>query len=200
MQRSFAIGMGAVVLGAALVVGGAHAEQPGSTGSGAPPGQTEPGMIMPHGAKPHGGMPASGPPGIMMPSGALAAADVPSSSGQDTFAAISEIMRILDADVRTDWTKVDLERLRQHLIDMHEVVLRAQVTATPVEGGLAMDVTGHRRTADAIRAMVGPHAGELGLAAKVEPIPGGVHLTVTAVTRLTRGPWRVCAASASSAF
>jgi hypothetical protein len=93
-------------------------------------------------------------------------------------------MRILDADARTDWTKVDLERLRQHLIDMHEVVLRAQVTATPVEGGLAMNVTGPRRTADAIRAMVGPHPGELdqmpGLAAKVEPIPGGVHLTVTA--------------------
>jgi hypothetical protein len=40
MHRLFAIGMGTVVLGAALVVGGAHAQQPGSTGGAAAPGLT----------------------------------------------------------------------------------------------------------------------------------------------------------------
>jgi hypothetical protein len=47
-----------------------------------------------------------------------------------------------------------------------------------------MNVTGTGRTEPAIRAMVVPHAAELdrmpGLAAKTEPIPGGVRLTVTA--------------------
>jgi hypothetical protein len=104
--------------------------------------------------------------------------------GQDAFGAIAEIVRILDADPRTDWNRVDLERLRQHLIDMHEVVLHAAVTASAVEGGLAMDVTGAGRTTAAIRGMVVPHATELdrmpGLAATTESIPGGVRLTVTA--------------------
>jgi hypothetical protein len=104
--------------------------------------------------------------------------------GQDAFAAIAEVVRILEFDPATDWSKVDLERLRQHLIDMNEVVLRAAVKATPVTGGLAMDITGSGRTAQSIRAMVIPHATELdrmpGWSAKTEAISGGVRLTVTA--------------------
>jgi hypothetical protein len=67
---------------------------------------------------------------------------------------------------------------------MNEVVLRAEVKTRPVPGGLLMDVTGVGRTESAIRAMLIPHAAELdrmpGLAAKTEPIPGGVRLTATA--------------------
>ena len=104
--------------------------------------------------------------------------------GQDAFGAIAEIVGVLDADPATDWTKVDLERLRQHLIDMNEVVLRSAVKQAPIAGGLAMDVTGTRRTEQAIRAMVVPHAAELdrmpSFAAKTEPIAGGVRLTVVA--------------------
>ena len=104
--------------------------------------------------------------------------------GQDAFGAIAEIVRVLDADPATDWNKVDLERLRQHLIDMNEVVLRSAVKQAPIAGGLAMDVTGTRRTEQAIRAMVVPHAAELdrmpSFAAKTEPIAGGVRLTVVA--------------------
>jgi hypothetical protein len=109
---------------------------------------------------------------------------VPRLPGQDAFGAIAEIVQMVDADPNTDWTKVNLERLRQHLIDMNEVVLRAQVTQTPVPGGLVMDITGTGRTEQAIRAMVVPHAAELdrlpSLAAKTEQIAGGVRLTVTA--------------------
>jgi hypothetical protein len=108
----------------------------------------------------------------------------PSQPGQQAFGTIAEIVRMLDADPKTDWSKVDLERLRRHLVDMDEVVMRAEVKHTPVPGGLAMDVTGTGRTEQAIRAMVVPHAGELdrlpAYAAKTEPIPGGVRLTVTA--------------------
>lgn len=109
---------------------------------------------------------------------------VPRQPGQDAFGAIAEVVRLLEADPNTDWSTVDLERLRQHLIDMHEVVVRSDVKSNPVSGGLVMDVTGVARTERAIRAMVVPHAAELDRmsdwVAKTEPIPGGLRLTVTA--------------------
>ena len=108
----------------------------------------------------------------------------PAMPGQDAFGAIAEVVRILDADPSTDWSKVDLERLRQHLIDMNEVVLRSAVKQTPVPGGLAMEITGTGRTEQAIRAMVVPHAVELdrmpAWSARTEPIAGGVRLIVVA--------------------
>jgi hypothetical protein len=176
MKKPLVAGIGALVLSAALVVGGVRAQQPASPGNMAP-GQMGPG-IMPHGAM-HGPM-----HGSMMPGGVSAATGVLTLPGQDAVGAIAEIVQLLDADPQTDWSQVDLERLRQHLIDMNEVVLRADVKGSPVPGGLVMDVTGAGRTESAIRAMVVPHAAELdqmpGLAAKTEVIPGGVRLTVTA--------------------
>jgi hypothetical protein len=112
------------------------------------------------------------------------AGGAPALPGQDAFGAIAEIVKILDADPNTDWSKVDLERLRQHLIDMNEVVLRSAVTQTPVAGGLAMEITGTGRTEQAIRAMVVPHAVELDRmpewSARTEPFAGGVRLVVVA--------------------
>jgi hypothetical protein len=114
------------------------------------------------------------------------AGGTPAMPGQDAFGAIAEIVRILEADPATDWSRVDLERLRQHLIDMNEVTLRAAVKQAPVAGGLAMDVTGAGRTEQAIRSMLVPHAVELDRmpqwSAKTEPITGGVRLTVVART------------------
>ena len=114
------------------------------------------------------------------------AAGAPAAPGQDAFGALAEVVRLLDADPKTDWAAVDLERLRQHLIDMNEVVLRAEVRAAPVAGGLVMEVTGAGRTEQAIRAMVVPHAAELdamaAYSAKAEPMPGGVKLTVVSKT------------------
>jgi hypothetical protein len=108
----------------------------------------------------------------------------PTLPGQDAFGAIQEIVRILETDPATDWTKVNLERLRQHLIDMNEVTLRAGVKAESVSGGLRMEITGTGRTEQAIRGMVGPHANELNQmkewSATAETIPGGVRLTVVA--------------------
>jgi hypothetical protein len=176
MNRPFAIGIGVLAFSAALVAVGVRAQStsPGGTGPGS----------MPHGAMPHGQMSHGPQAGAMMSDGAPAAGSGPTSPGQDAFGAIAEIVQLLDSDPQTDWSRVDLERLRQHLIDMNEVVLRAEVKTSPLPGGLVMDVTGAGRTEPAIRAMVIPHSAELdqmpGLAAKTEPIPGGVRLTVTA--------------------
>jgi hypothetical protein len=110
--------------------------------------------------------------------------NAPMMPGQDTFGAIAEIVRILEADPATDWTKVDIERLRQHLVDMNEVMLRSAVKQMPIPGGLAMEITGTGRTEQAIRAMVVPHASELdrmpSFTAKTETLADGVRLIVIA--------------------
>ena len=45
------------------------------------------------------------------------AAAGPAEPGQGAFAAMQEIVAILEADPTTDWSKVDLPALRQHLAD-----------------------------------------------------------------------------------
>jgi hypothetical protein len=108
---------------------------------------------------------------------------IPSLSGQDAFGAIQEIVRILEADPKTDWSKVDLESLRQHLIDMNEVTLKADAVAKSTDGGLEIAVTGADSTLPAIRRMLPAHAREIdglnGWSAKTESLPNGVLLTVT---------------------
>jgi hypothetical protein len=112
-------------------------------------------------------------------------AATPTVPGQDAFGAIQEVVRILEADPNTDWSKVNLEALRQHLIDMNEVTLRAKVVTKPIEGGIEARVTGEGRTTEAIRRMVVAHAQQIdrshlnGWSAKTEPLTEGVVLTVT---------------------
>lgn len=72
--------------------------------------------------------------------------------GQDAFGAIAEVVRVLEADPKTDWSKVDLEALRQHLIDMNDVTLNAVAVAKPVDSGVEITATGTGRTIGAISA------------------------------------------------
>ena len=107
----------------------------------------------------------------------------PTLPGQDAFGAIQEIVRILEADPKTDWSKVNLEALRQHLIDMNEVTLKADESAKDIDGGLAIAVTGKGRTVDAIQRMIPAHAQEInglhGWNVKADTLPNGETLTVT---------------------
>jgi hypothetical protein len=109
----------------------------------------------------------------------------PTMPGQDAFGAIQEIVRILEADPNTDWSKVNLEALRQHLIDMNDVTLKAEAVAKPIEDGIEVAVTGAGLTVEAIQRMVPAHAHQIeqthlnGWSAKTEPLPNGVLLTVT---------------------
>jgi len=169
----------------AITLGLAVAGIPGAHGVFAQSPPAAPSQPHDHGSMPsHGGPQGGDTHAQHMQMMRGMAAGGPTLPGQDAFGAIAEIVRALDADPATDWTKVDLERLRQHLIDMSEVVLRSAVKSAPVPGGLAMDVTGAGRTEQAIHAMVVPHAAELdrmpAYSARTEPIAGGVRLTVVA--------------------
>ena len=166
-----------VLVSAAFVAHTVFAQNP--TPSPAPMHQ---GPISP-GTMPPGAMPGGSMQHRQHMAGMMAAGE-PAQPGQGAFGAIAEIVRMLDADAKTDWSKVDLERVRQHLIDMNEVVLHSEVRQTALPGGLAMEITGTGRTEGAIRAMVVPHATALdrmaAYTAKAEAIPGGVRLTVMA--------------------
>lgn len=105
-------------------------------------------------------------------------------SGQDAYATIAAIVAMLEADSTTDWSKVDIEALRRHLVMMNDVTLAARVVQASVPGGARMDVTGDGRVAESIRAMLRAHTPQLAAMgtyrAAVEEIPGGARLTVTA--------------------
>jgi hypothetical protein len=88
----------------------------------------------------------------------------------------------LEADPATDWSKVNIAALREHLIDMNEVTLRAIASQRPLDNGVDITVTGADRTRDAIKRMVPAHARELGAngwTARTEEVPDGVRLVVT---------------------
>ena len=109
---------------------------------------------------------------------------VPTAVGQGAYAAIGEIVRYLEADPSTDWSKVNVESLRQHLIDMDDVTMRARATQRSVTDGAEITVTGAGSTVAAIKRMVTSHARQLDqdpeLRAQVREVPAGVVLTVTA--------------------
>jgi len=127
----------------------------------------------------HPGM-MSGHPGMMGMQGGLSGQ--PTMPGQDAFGAIQEVVQILESDPTTDWSKVNIAALREHLIDMNEVTLRAAATERPLDNGVEIAVTGEGRTLEAIKRMVPAHVSELvkiGWNAKTEELPNGVKLTVT---------------------
>ena len=110
-------------------------------------------------------------------------AAVPTMPGQDAFGTIQEIVRLLEADPATDWSKVNITALREHLIDMHEVTMRARASERTLDNGVEIAVTGEGRTLAAVKRMVPAHAHELavlGWSAKTLDLPNGVKLVVTA--------------------
>lgn len=113
MWKTLGITLSGALLGAILLAETAEAQQ----------------MPM-HGTQIQHGQPTGQP--------ASSQSSVPASPGQDAFGAIQEIVRILESDLTTDWSKVNLERLRQHLIDMNDVTLRSEVKSVVAPGGLVI--------------------------------------------------------------
>jgi len=115
---------------------------------------------------------------------AAAVSGSPSEGGQAAFAAIGEAVALLKADPRTDWSQVNVDALREHLLDMDEVTLRARVVGTPVPRGMRFHISGEGRTRESIRRMVRmhAHAEDMGAAGRgaIADAPDGIVLTLTA--------------------
>lgn len=124
-------------------------------------------------------------PGMSHDSAMAASRPKATRAGQEAFATIAEVVRILEADPHTDWSKVDIEALRQHLIDMDDVTMRAVVRATSVTGGVAFDVQGTGRVRDAIRRMALSHGATItpadGFTWTAVTTPLGARVTVRAI-------------------
>ena len=62
-------------------------------------------------------------------------------SGNEIFGAIQEVIGKLEADPSTDWSNVDLESLRQHLLDMKAFTEEVTVVSQePYENGIEIKV------------------------------------------------------------
>lgn len=125
----------------------------------------------------HGGAHAA------MPEGAPAEM-APTEPGQSAFAAIAEIVALLEADPETDWSTVDIDALRRHLQDMDRVTLHARVAREDLPDGARFHVSGEGEVAGSIRRMTLAHAPFLEQAnawkAVAEVAEDGAILTVTA--------------------
>jgi hypothetical protein len=153
--------------------GGQQQMMPPQSGGSAMPGPMMQGQQGMHG-------PMAQHPAMMGRQGG--AAGQPTMPGQDAFGTIAEIVQILEADPTTDWSKVNIGALREHLIDMNEVTLRAVATERALDNGVEITVTGEGRTRDAIKRMLPAHAHELsqiGWTIATEELPDGVKLVVT---------------------
>jgi len=109
---------------------------------------------------------------------------IPIEAGQAAFATIQEIVAILRADPKTDWSKVNIDALRAHLVDMNAVTLFAQVQTKLQPKGVVFTVTGSGATKASIQRMVVAHASIMKDANEWEfsamTTPQGANLTVAA--------------------
>ena len=88
----------------------------------------------------------------------------PVETGQSAFAAIAEIVQILWDDPSTDWTEVDIQALREHLVDMELVTTEAKVRIESEGRIVEFQVSGEGDVADAIERMVLAHSPLLEMA------------------------------------
>jgi len=81
--------------------------------------------------------------------------------GQGAFAALSEVVSVLEIDPETDGTSVDLWSLSDHLVDMDRLVTNAEVTETELPNGIRAIASGYPKTIEILRRMVPARAAEL---------------------------------------
>lgn len=93
---------------------------------------------------------------------AAAAQTLPQEPGQGAFAAISEIVALLLADPATDWSSVDINALRQHLVDMDNLITQTQAQTTQIDNGLEIQITLTGVGGGSAERMVPAHAPVLG--------------------------------------
>jgi hypothetical protein len=106
----------------------------------------------------------------------------PREPGQSAYAALGEAVRIMIADPQTDWAHADVNALRNHLVDMDNVTLRAAVATTPLANGASFRVMGDGPVVGSIQRMTRSHFAETdfgkGWKMTVQPNATGANVTV----------------------
>lgn len=84
-------------------------------------------------------------------------------AGNDAFGTIQEVIARLNSNPDTDWRKVDIEALRQHLVDMNDMTLNVEVIlqkAVP-QGLVAIVKPTTARSAAALERVFSAHPAQL---------------------------------------
>ena len=107
------------------------------------------------------------------------------SAGNYAFWTIQEVIEKLDSDPNTDWSKVNLEALRQHLIDMQNFTLNVRVLSQkPIDMGMKAIIRPINKDAAAsLDRVLSAHPAQLqketGWQMTVDKKDGNYQLTVT---------------------
>lgn len=95
----------------------------------------------------------------------------PTEPGNDAFGTLAEIVAILRADPKTDWSQVDIAGLRAHLLDMEAVFALETVEQADTATGVVLTIPTDQPGGDAAGRMVPAHApvlaGETGWSSQV---------------------------------
>jgi len=108
----------------------------------------------------------------------------PQEGGQATFAALVEIVAMLEQDAKTDWGSVDIDGLRAHLLDMNHLILDTEATTSTLgEAQIRFDIRGTEKSIPSIHRMAPAHSRfiEQSRGWKIEPElnDDGATLTIT---------------------
>ncbi len=121
--------------------------------------------------------------------------------GQSAFGAIQEIVDALQSDPETDWSRVDIDALRSHLVDMDNVIMRAQVATLTIARGAEFLVTSSDPSVRAsIQAMVTAHAATMNGSGGLEQVASLLPMVQACVSSAIPPTRTGSSAWASSAF
>ena len=104
-------------------------------------------------------------------------------TGQAQFASIAEIVAVLRNDPDTDWDHVDIQALRDHLVDMDNVTTRSMVAVKEESTRVIFTIAGDADVAASIQNMVIAHSpmleAETGWSVTSAIVPNGATMTIT---------------------
>ncbi len=111
--------------------------------------------------------------------------NTPLQHGQATFAALIEIVALLESDPETDWRNVDIDALREHLLDMNRLMLDTTASKSILaETRIRFEIHGTLAAVPSIHRMTTAHARFISRSRgwSVEPVLNdrGAILTITA--------------------
>lgn len=92
-----------------------------------------------------------------------ATSTLPTEAGNDAFGTIQEIIGLLNDNPDTDWTQVNIEALRMHLVDMHDMTMNVNVISQKAipNGLIAVIEPTTTRAAGALARVMMAHPAQL---------------------------------------
>ena len=83
-------------------------------------------------------------------------------AGTDPFAVIQEVIALLEANPDTDWSVINIEALRSHLVEMQDMTLNVTVEQQPINlGFMAVITPTTNRALDSLIQVLAAHPSQM---------------------------------------